>query len=267
MTTTTRRPASAAGVRSRIGRSKLVWIPAARCGILSTVTHGYVISDLHLFARRSSAERLLDGMRNAAERADFLVLNGDIFDFRWSTLGSHERTLSAAVGWLRELAEDHSRCRIFFIMGNHDGLTCFARRLEPLAEELANFDWHPTHLRVGQSLFFHGDLPLDRRPAWFERTFTPAERARGKTLNLAYECFVATRMHRPLTAMHTPRRSARRIVRSLAHPGGELADGVTDVYFGHTHRAFSDYQYGGMSFHNTGAAVRGLRSTLLKVRP
>ncbi|MBC8372298.1 MAG: hypothetical protein ISS69_08100 [Phycisphaerae bacterium] len=44
---------------------------------------GYVISDLHMFARWSKPGKYLEQMHEAASGADFFVLNGDIFDFRW----------------------------------------------------------------------------------------------------------------------------------------------------------------------------------------
>ncbi len=44
-----------------------------------------------------------------------------------------------------------------------------------------------------------------------------------------------------------------------------IAEGVTDVYFGHTHLDFVDYEYGGVRFHNTGSSIRGLRSRVLRV--
>ena len=42
---------------------------------------GLVISDLHLFSRRSRAEELLAGIKGEIIGADVLVLNGDVFDF------------------------------------------------------------------------------------------------------------------------------------------------------------------------------------------
>jgi len=33
---------------------------------------------------------------------------------------------------------------------------------------------------------------------------------------------------------------------------------VRDCYFGHTHLPFSNYRHGGVSFHNTGSAIRGM---------
>ena len=48
---------------------------------------GYVVSDLHLLTRRTAAGSHRSRLTTAAAAADYFVLNGDIFDFRWSTLG------------------------------------------------------------------------------------------------------------------------------------------------------------------------------------
>ncbi|MBX3438851.1 MAG: hypothetical protein KF861_15270, partial [Planctomycetaceae bacterium] len=61
------------------------------------------VSDLHLFANRSRADRYLEAIERAADAADLCILGGDIFDFRWSTLPSTEATVESAVAWLRAL--------------------------------------------------------------------------------------------------------------------------------------------------------------------
>ncbi len=40
---------------------------------------------------------------------------------------------------------------------------------------------------------------------------------------------------------------------------------ITDVYFGHTHAPFAGYRSGGLTFHNTGSAIRGMAGGLLPV--
>ena len=72
---------------------------------------GHVLSDLHLFTSRSDGERWEDDIAGAAGEGDFLVLNGDIFDFRWSTLPSVDATLDAAVAWLDRWLVEFPRCR------------------------------------------------------------------------------------------------------------------------------------------------------------
>jgi UDP-2,3-diacylglucosamine hydrolase len=228
---------------------------------------GFVVSDLHLFTHRSEAMALVRRMRAAAAQADFGVLNGDIFDFRWTNLASLEKTAQAAVDWLGDLARSFPHCQWFYIMGNHDGLAFFAPYLDELAEDVENFQWRPSHLRVGDSLFLHGDLPLD--PGWrdpLNRALRSPSRKKGRILNLAYRLYIRTGLHRTAASVFRPRLCARRILRSLRAYHTDLADGIRHVYFGHTHRTFSNFQYGGLTFHNTGSAIQGLRCDLLTVK-
>ena len=229
---------------------------------------GYVISDLHLFTHRTAADGYAAAMSAAAGEADFFVLNGDIFDFRWTTLPSIEATADAAIEWLDALARKHPTCRFFYVLGNHDGLEFFADRLDALAERTPNFEWRPSHLRVGKALFLHGDLPLRSRHAGaFERTLRQGGRKRSKMSYLGYHVFMAAHMHRCAARVQGSKRFARRILRRLRQHGNGLAEGLSDVYFGHTHRAFSDFSLEGITFHNTGSAIRGLKCNPLAVRP
>ncbi|MFA6244267.1 MAG: metallophosphoesterase, partial [Candidatus Hydrogenedentales bacterium] len=81
---------------------------------------GYVVSDLHLFSRRSDYSVHERHIFQAAAKADVFVLNGDTFDFRWTTLPSIDLTVVAAIRWLRALTERFPNCYFHFILGNHD---------------------------------------------------------------------------------------------------------------------------------------------------
>lgn len=229
--------------------------------------HGYVISDLHLFAKRSEGDDHFHAMRSAAEKADFFVLNGDIFDFRWTTLATAEETVHAAMDWLRAFAGDHPNCRIFYVLGNHDSWEPFTDHLDELARQLPNFQWFPSHVRIGTSLFLHGDLPLGRkrlRP--FRRTLLPNHRLRGQFLRAVYDALVAIGAHRWPGRWFWRRRCAKRLLRALRRDRNGLGEEITDIYFGHTHNVFADYHFGDVTFHNTGSAIRGLEGNLLRVR-
>ncbi len=228
------------------------------------MTSGHVISDLHLFAQRSVAELNLRDIRSAAARSDFFVFNGDIFDFRWSTLPTINDALDAAGDLLRTLVADHPGCRFFYTLGNHDCYEPFIEHLDGLAADTPNFQWHPSHLRLGTVLFLHGDLPL--APPGTERTLHPTLGRNGRTLRMLYRFFIAGRGHRLLAALHQPRACAKRITQWLETNPNGLSEGLTDVYFGHTHYPFSDFEYEGLRFHNTGSSIRGLRSRMLEVR-
>ncbi|NLE39457.1 MAG: hypothetical protein GX621_15655, partial [Pirellulaceae bacterium] len=59
---------------------------------------------------------------------------------------------------------------------------------------------------------------------------------------------------------------ARRILAYLDDIGEGPSTGVTNVYFGHTHLAISDFAYRGVLFHNGGAPINGLRFRVLEAK-
>jgi UDP-2,3-diacylglucosamine pyrophosphatase LpxH len=227
---------------------------------------GYVISDLHLFTPWSTAVDEMGRMQAAARRADFFVLNGDVFDFRWRTHRSLDEATEEAAGWLERFASEHPACRVIYVMGNHDGLAPFAERLEPLAASAPNFEWHPACARVGAALFFHGDLFLRRNESDpFTRRLKPTILKQHAALSRTYRLLHRMRVHRWHAPMVSGRSCARRILRAFDLAADGLTEGVTDVYFGHTHTTFANYRYGGMTFHNTGSLIAGLPWHLMPV--
>ncbi|MHC4561436.1 MAG: metallophosphoesterase family protein [Planctomycetota bacterium] len=228
--------------------------------------HGHVVSDLHLFTHRSDAADYVRAISSAANGADFLVLNGDIVDFHWTTLQSLNDTAHAAVDWLASFILASPNCQFFYVMGNHDRFDFFADHLQALAGLAINFHWHPTHVRIGRCLFLHGDLALDAGcDDPFNEGVWPAEPMRGRASHLGYRAIVAARAHRVTHPLYPPRRCARRIVKCLRDQHPQLTRGLTDVYFGHTHRTFANFAYRGIHFHNTGATVRHMHCRLLPV--
>jgi UDP-2,3-diacylglucosamine pyrophosphatase LpxH len=223
---------------------------------------GLVISDLHLFARRSRGETRFASIRNQLHSTSVLVLNGDIFDFRWSTLGDGKRTLSAAIHWLRGLANDFPNCQIHFVVGNHDCTPAFLEALDELAAMLPRFQWYEYLLRLGPALFFHGDCAhrrmddhgLSRFREHWQRDFrwSPA-------LATAYEYVDRLGITRRVHEWHFPRRkTVERIAFYLDHVRPGWRKQTRDCFFGHTHLPFSNYEYEGIKFHNTGSAIHNL---------
>ena len=223
--------------------------------------YGIVLSDLHLFAWVSRAADRLQSMRADLASADVLVLNGDTFDFRWSTLRDRKTTVAAALDWLRALANDLPQCRIHYVLGNHDYLADFRAQLPPLALELPRLHWHEHFLRLGPALFLHGDCaeePMD--PDGLHRYRAPWANDRQRSLLATCIYFVLDLLG--LTRVshkrrYAPRRAVERVVHYLdrAWPGWQRA--IRECYFGHTHQAFSDYRQDGVVFHNSGCALRG----------
>jgi UDP-2,3-diacylglucosamine pyrophosphatase LpxH len=221
---------------------------------------GIVISDLHLFARRSLGAARLEGLRAELAEVDFLVLNGDIFDFRWSTLRSHETTQAAALEWLRRLVNDFRKCQVHFVMGNHDCLAPFRHGLDGLAAALPRFQWHEHWLRLGPALFLHGDCAHVKMDAGEFHRYREAwrrDRQHGACRAAAYSCVDRLGFTQLAQTCQFPRRrTVQRIVYHLDQACPGWRRGLRDCYFGHTHVPFSNYRHDGLTFHNTGSAVR-----------
>lgn len=234
--------------------------------------HGYFVSDLHLFARRSRADEHVDAIRGAAADAHTFVLGGDIFDFRWTTLTSLDHTIDAAVEWLETLAGDHPHCEFHFVLGNHDHHHGFIERLGALADDTENLSWHPYFLRLGSSLFLHGDV-ADRKMSQQQLAarrdrFARHELTKGQLANALYDAAIEARLHLAVNRLaHPPQRVAKRIVSYLTHIGHGPHNGLEDIYFGHTHAALRGFEYQGLRFHNGGAPIKGLEFQVLKTRP
>ncbi len=222
---------------------------------------GYVISDLHLFTDRSNAADYEEGIHEACGQAEFFVLNGDIFDFWWSAFPSTEETLDAASEWLQKLVSRHPHCQFHYIMGNHDDLEVWAQRLKNNLDQL-NFNWSPTHITIGSSLFLHGDLPLGGKNP-FKRSLRNEKPPPPKFLNSLYNGIVALRAHRLADLINQKRLCVGRIHKALEKYGQNGMKDIKDIYFGHTHTAFTDYEYGDYIFHNTGGAIKGVKKHIL----
>jgi UDP-2,3-diacylglucosamine hydrolase len=227
-----------------------------------THRRGIVISDLHLFARRSRGAARFDAVREKLNHAEVLVLNGDIFDFRWSTLGDQQKTLPAAMDWLSGLANDFPDCQIHFIIGNHDCTVAFQRELSRFAAGQTRFQWHEYLLRLGPALFFHGDCAhrrMDRHGLNRFRGNWQRDWCWSPALATAYECVDRLGITRRVHEWHFPKqKTVERIAYYLDNTCPGWRDQTRDCFFGHTHLPFSNYKYEGVSFHNTGSAIHNL---------
>ena len=116
------------------------------------------VSDLHHFSRRAEQRRYEEAVRRSMEDADVMVLGGDIFDFKWSTIETHDETIEAAGNWIRDLVDTNPNCQVSYVLGNHDFDPDLMGQLDKISEDTKNFDWHPYHIQYGESLFLHGDV-------------------------------------------------------------------------------------------------------------
>ena len=228
------------------------------------IQKGYTTSDLHLLTNRSSAARWMPNLHRAAMDAGLLVLNGDIFDFQWSRYPEPGESLDYAERWIRALIERHPHCQFVFIMGNHDSPPAYGELLDALAQRHANLAWEPFYLRLGNKIFLHGDVGSSSHvpealAAYRQRWHGPRRRP---WLHAAY--LACTRLGIPrLIHECTPvKRYTADVVAYLKAEMGPSFTELSDVYFGHTHKPVSDYQWNGLRFHNTGAMIHGVRSRI-----
>jgi UDP-2,3-diacylglucosamine hydrolase len=225
-------------------------------------TSGLVISDLHLLAKRSLGESLLDGIKPQLERCDVLILNGDTFDFRWSTLRNETDSIAAAIGWLDDRLEMMEGRDLHFIHGNHDCIHGFSKSLEPLQQKWPNLHLHRYLLRLGARIFLHGDCAnrkMDQAGLEATRIGWANDKPRGALSAALYDIADLSGLSLAFHRCYFPQETAvTRVAYHLdaALPGWRESTG--DCYFGHTHMPFRDHRHAGISFHNTGSGIRGM---------
>ncbi|HQH54022.1 MAG TPA: metallophosphoesterase [Candidatus Hydrogenedentes bacterium] len=227
-----------------------------------------VVSDLHLFCRRSEAHLHARALEQAISESDTCILNGDIVDFRWSVFESMERTVREAIAWLGALVARHPHCHFHYIFGNHDSVRPFIDRLEAFAASTPNLSCHHDLFRLNAAVFLHGDV-ADRKMtrAEFEaaRRVWHFDRKRGRLVNRIYDLAFWLGAHRTVPRIVFPRKAvAERLLHYLDDVGHGRDSGVTDVYYGHTHVAVRGFHYEGMFFHNGGAAMRRVGFSILR---
>ena len=221
-----------------------------------------VVSDLHLFAHRSAGAECFGSIRPRLAACDLLVLNGDIFDFRWSTLSDASATTRRALDWLRELGRSLPHTEIHYVVGNHDCPAFFRAELDGFAADRIGFHWHECGVRLGTALFVHGDCTHRRMsPAGLRRYRADWDndhhhaRWRAKAYVVADRLGVTQLVHE----VWFPRKSTiARLSHFLDQASPSWRHEATDCYFGHTHLPFSYYGSEGIRFHNTGSGIRGM---------
>jgi UDP-2,3-diacylglucosamine pyrophosphatase LpxH len=226
-----------------------------------------VVSDLHMFCKRSHWEDHLDEIEVAAANADLFVFNGDTFDFKWTTLRSVEQTVQAATDFLADLAGRFPECRFHVNLGNHDHVQGFIDALADLASRTENLTWHPYYLRMGNTLFIHGDMATRKmNQAQLEayRTNWLHHKKQGRMKNRVYDAAFRAKAHVAVSRLvHPPQRTLERVHAYIHDIGHGEPEGVENVYFGHTHVAVDGARYGGVTFHNGGAPMKGMDFSLL----
>ncbi len=259
----------------RIVSSTIPWESADRRSIICMAKQrAYFLSDLHLFARRSSAETVQHSIDALANCAHTLVLGGDIFDFRWSRWSDQARTVRESVLWLERLITLNSDCQVHFLLGNHDANQAFIEQLTELSQAYSNLQWHPHLLRLEDCVFLHGDIidagiplcddfhvQLDALRRRKEDRTSPAP-----IQHALYDAAVSVRVHRLVSQVVNPQSKVlNRVTRYLEWAGYGPEAGIQNVFFGHTHRRLDQVLHAGMRFHNPGATIKGLDFQMLEV--
>lgn len=233
------------------------------------MTNGIVVSDLHLFASRSSAIHHIEEIEQAASNSDFFIFNGDTFDFRWSTHSTVPESVSHALEWLNGFTSKFPNCQIYFVAGNHDSIPIFTKGLDIIAEQNQNFCWHPYYIRLNQCLFLHGDI-VHRKQFTNDalevyRDKFREERRKHFMHHFLYKLLISSRFHRLVFLANPKNRVCSRVLRYLENEADQHIDQISDIYFGHTHVPFSNYEFSSYLFHNTGSSIQGLRFSPLPV--
>lgn len=196
------------------------------------------------------------------QRVDLLVLNGDTFDFRWSTLASERDTLAEARRRLEQWVALFEGREIHYVIGNHDCLLGHCEILEEMASGSSILKVHERELVLGDALFLHGDcanrgMSPDRLDAY--REYWSTDKQRGALGRGFYRVVDATGAGLAFHRAYFPQAATvDRVAGYLDQALQQWREGVRDCYFGHTHMPFRNHEAGGVSFHNTGSGTRGM---------
>jgi UDP-2,3-diacylglucosamine hydrolase len=235
--------------------------PEAGQGAGDLPGRGAVISDLHLLTNRTTVQEHWASIAEAAERCDLFVFNGDIFDFKWSQHGGFQQSVRIAEAWIRTLVTGHPTTRFVFLLGNHDCIDPYKTALDGIQRYLPNFQWHEYWFRLNEKVFLHGDVCHAGGTAKALRAYRNRWSRMIRTGTLSHAAYWAVGQSGiPAVAPRFLRRKAcaRGILNYLKEELGPGFQEIEEVYFGHVHTAFRDFRMDGLTFHNTGAAMKGM---------
>lgn len=227
---------------------------------------GAVVSDLHFLTNRTTLQEHWSRIMTAAKDSDLFVFNGDIFDFKWSQHGGFQESVRIAEAWIRTLVSAHSETRFVFLLGNHDCIDPYKTALDSIERGLKNFEWHENWFRLNKKLFLHGDVCHAGGTGKALRAYRNRWSRMLRTGSLSHAAYWAVgQSGLPAVAPRFLRRKAcaRQILNYLAEELGDDFSSLREVYFGHLHTSFRDFQIDGMVFHNTGAAKKDMELEVL----
>lgn len=207
-------------------------------------------------------------MESAILDSDVFVLNGDTFDFRWSTYRDMAETVDASFAWLDALTSRHPEVQFQFLLGNHDTVRPFVEGLDGFTARVSNLEWHEHHLQMGDHLFLHGDVAdgmmtlndlREHRAKWMK------DEQRGEGLNRLWDAAFGLGLHKVVPKYVFPTdKVIERIQFHLEDIGHGPGSGIEHVIFGHTHVRVDGLERNGQTFTNCGAPMPGLKFEVLR---
>ncbi len=233
---------------------------------MQTINHkslerGYVVSDLHLFSPCSRYRELLPKLQADCSHYPVVVLNGDTFEIKRSTENSVDDIAINCATWLQELCETNSKTTFYYIIGNHDAHSTLTSHLQGLAANISNLKVVPHILTIGSNLFIHGDV-IEPGACMFG---IESVRERYKHLSpsklstLLAMTITTLRLNVVEYLRHQKTTLAERIISYVSHYEPQQLEGIKTIFFGHTHVSFSNFSHEGITFHNTGSFIKGLK--------
>ncbi len=193
----------------------------------------------------------------------YLVLNGDIVDFKWTALPDVETTIEKAVDCVTDVMARYPHLDVHYILGNHDCHQAFIERLRELEDNRPSFFLHPYFLRMGDLFFLHGDCTnyytrhadlVKKRASWQKVSKRHTRQA------MVYEMADKSGMVRLFHHLYFPKKAvARRALYYLGSLPGGMPEGVREIFIGHSHIPFTRFEYKNYCFHNSGCGINGMR--------
>jgi len=236
----------------------------AEMGENTHLLKGTTFSDLHLLAERQPDRHWDKWMHRWRTEYDLCILNGDIFDFRWSRDRDRVRSLQKAETWLKRLLEPHERAHIVVLQGNHDSCPHYQLLLKKLRAEYPHFHWQEHWWVMGDKVFLHGDVPdisgeMEALQAYRSHHIGLGMKTPHPIRHWFYKSMTRAGITGSITRMLPWKNQCKRTDVFLKTQLGHRYDTITDVYLGHTHVHYADYEHAGTRFHNCGAPFKGAR--------
>lgn len=228
------------------------------------ILKGTTFSDLHLLADRQPLKHFEKWMTKWQKEYDLCILNGDIFDFRWSRERDRDRSLIRAERWLRGLMEPYQRAQFVVLQGNHDSVPHYQMLLRKLQGEYEHFHWQEHWWVLGNKVFLHGDVPdvsgrMETLQQYRDHHSGMSMQSPHPIKHWVYSKATQAGLTGIIPRILPWKKQCRNTHAFLRTQLGHRYDNIQDVYLGHTHVHYSDYSHHGIRFHNCGAPLKGAK--------